>query len=185
MCIIWSIFKHPYEPWMILMICHFTLRALVWLWYKSVPIPPAWPFPQLLLLSFDIKRSNRLPAWVGLTSAGMSVCEPASEYSRGMDSSELASDGLLPHSSCCEPESSWKPSFNTASFWTNRTGWKLQIRGTEKLTNLQRETGTEHKENGTDEWIIISGWMNCDLCGDCVWWLKLWWNVDELSMKQS
>lgn len=36
-----------------------------------------------------------------------------------MDSSELASEGLLPHSSCCEPESSWKPSFSTASFWTN------------------------------------------------------------------
>lgn len=37
-----------------------------------------------------------------------------------MDSSELASEGLLPHSSCWEPESSWKPSFNTASFCMNR-----------------------------------------------------------------
>ena len=53
-----------------------------------------------------------------------------------MEISEFASEGLLPHSSCWEPESSWKQSFSKASFCINGRDRVMSHKH-----DLQQETG--------------------------------------------
>lgn len=61
-----------------------------------------------------------------------------------MDRSEFASEVLLPHSSCCEPESSRKLSFSTASFCRNTR----QTEGAEgHSTNRSEERGAESRQH--------------------------------------
>lgn len=78
------------------------------------------------------------PPVLSLTSAGMSVCDWASEYRRGIDRLELANEVLLAHRSDWDPASSWKPSFNVASFC------KRTNDGSQHYTHTHRHVSHTH-----------------------------------------